>query len=422
MTDTSNHDDDRHSGASYAQILKNRPLFYLWLGQLVSRSGDFIFDVAIVWFVWKLTGSTLNVGLTVGTSFLPSVLIAPIAGVYVDRFNRRGLLLISNAVQAGVCGLIALTYVLGVASLPSLLVLLFALNAAGQFTNGAVTAMLPRIVPPSELSAANGLFSVTSSFNQFLGYGLGGLAILALGPEVPILYDGLTFIFALAMISLIPRAFGSQTKEGLAAPERKPFLTSFAEGLSFIRANRILLEIVALAIAVNFFGGAVQVLLAPYATKVLSGDSSSYGFLLASASLGSIAGALVTGRVNVRDHVGAILFGGLIASGALVVLLGLAVTVWAAVAVALALGFFEAALNIPLQVLVQAKIPGTILGRTIGTLGALVSLTVPLAAFTSGGLATFISIPATFELFGGLIVATAAVAFTLFKELRSAKY
>jgi hypothetical protein len=87
-----------------------------------------------------------------------------------------------------------------------------------------------------------------------------------------------------------------------------------------------------------------------------------------------------------------------------------------------ATGFFEAAINIPLQVLVQTKIPGTILGRTIGTLGALVGLTIPIASFASGGVAAALSIPVTFEVFGCLMAVTSAVAFISFRELRSAKY
>ena len=422
MPDTSRSSDEVPAKASYTKVLRNRSLFCLWLGQLVSRSGDFVFDVAIVWLVLRLTGSVVDVGLAIGTSQLPSVLVAPIAGVYVDRLNRRWLLVVSNAVQAGVCGVIAVAYAAGWAGFPVLLVLLFALNAAGQFTGGAVTAMLPRIVETSELAAANGLFSVSTSFNQLLGYGIGGIAILALGPDVPIFYDALTFVFALSMVSLIPRAYGSPAKEGEGAPTKRSFFESFTEGLSFIRANRILIEVVALAVAANFFGGAVGTLLAPYAKTALMGNASSYGFLLASFSLGSIAGALVTGKVNVRDHVGGILFGGLAATGVLVALLGFATGLWEALPLAVATGFFEAAINIPLQVLVQTKIPSTILGRTIGTLGALVGLTIPIASFASGGVAAALSIPVTFEVFGCLMAVTSAVAFISFRELRSAKY
>ena len=422
MTDTLQRDQHVEKKASYTRILRNRPLLLLWLGQLVSRSGDYVFDVAVVWLVLKMTGSALNVGLTVGTSALPSVLIAPIAGVYVDRINRRRLLLVSNAVQAAICLAIALSYSLGDVSFPILLLLLFALNAAGQFAGGAVSAMLPRIVPPTDLAAANGLFTMGSSFNQLLGYGLGGIAILALGIDVPVLYDALTFVFALSMIWLIPAAYGSAVREGEPVAMPRPFLESFVEGLSYIRGNRVLLEIVALAISINFFGGSVGALIAPYAEKVLGGNASAYGFLLAAFSLGSIAGALAVGKVNVREHVGSILFGGLAATGALVILFGMASVTWAALVISVVMGFFEAAINLPIQVLVQVKIPGNILGRTIGTLGALVSLTVPLAAFVSGGLASMLPLPLTYQLLGALILITSTVTFTQLTNLRSASY
>src|SRR6266851_8325995 len=89
---------------SFRRVLSNRPFSLLWAGPLVSQSGDFIFDVAAIWYVLQLTGDPFKVGLAVATILLPANFIGPIAGVYLDRFNRRDVMLASNLVQAKVPG------------------------------------------------------------------------------------------------------------------------------------------------------------------------------------------------------------------------------------------------------------------------------------------------------------------------------
>jgi MFS transporter, DHA3 family, macrolide efflux protein len=188
---------------SFRRVLSNRPFALLWAGQLVSQSGDFIFDVAAIWLVLQLTGNLFNVGLAFAMVLLPPIVIGPFAGVYIDKFNRRDVMLASNIFQAIVSGLIAFLYSIGLLSFPALLAFLFVLNAGAQFVRPAVTAIIPGVTRKEDLAAANGLFSMTSSVNQIAGYGIGGILVVALGPILPIYYDAFTFIFAAGMVSLI---------------------------------------------------------------------------------------------------------------------------------------------------------------------------------------------------------------------------
>ncbi len=113
---------------SFLRVLSNRPFGLLWIGQMVSQSGDYIFDVVALWLVLQLTGDIFKVGLTTATIFLPPVVIGPLAGVYVDKFNRRDIILVSNIFQAATVAGIAVLYTFGSLSFPILLVLLFLLN------------------------------------------------------------------------------------------------------------------------------------------------------------------------------------------------------------------------------------------------------------------------------------------------------
>jgi MFS family permease len=194
------------SKPSFRRVLSNRPFALLWVGQLVSQSGDYIFDVVALWLVLQITGDIFKVGLTTATIFLPGIIVGPFAGVFVDKFNRRDIILISNIFQAIIVAGIAVLYSLGELQFTFLLVLLFLLNAGAQFVRPTVSAVIPSIMEKEDLAPANSLFSISSSLNQIAGFSIGGVMILLLGIVVPIYYDSLTFIFAAAMVALIARS------------------------------------------------------------------------------------------------------------------------------------------------------------------------------------------------------------------------
>lgn len=418
MTDTSPVADNVQGKPSYRRALRHKPLFYLWTGQIVSRSGDFIFDVAFVLLVLKTTGSVFDVGLVAGVSAAPSIL-APIVGTYIDRTNRRNLLVWSNAAQAAVCALIAVLYSSGEAAFALVLLLLFFLNAGGLFTGTAVSALIPKLVVTDDLAAANGLFSVTGSFNQVVFYGLGGAIVALIGYTLPIYYDAVTFLFALVMILLISPSVGVVASAATGTPS---FLASLKEGLVYVRRNALLFELVIAALVVNFFVGAFGALIAPYLVDSLKAPDSLFGFGLTALAAGSLAGALVVGKVQLRNHVGKTIFAGIAAIGFVIIFMALVPTVPSALASLAVLGILVSVVNIPVQVLIQAKVPNEMLGRVFGTVGALASLMVPIASVASGSLASKLSILGAYQIFGAATILSTAVTFLLFRALREAKY
>lgn len=418
MADTSPAADNALGKPSYRRALSNKSLLYLWTGQIVSRSGDFIFDVAFVLLVLKTTGSVFDVGLVAGVSAAPNIL-APLVGTYIDRTNRRNLLVWSNAAQAAVCALIAVLYSSGRAPFAVVLLLLFFLNAGGLFTGTAVSALIPKLVVTEDLAAANGLFSVTGSFNQVIFYGLGGAIVALIGYTLPIYYDSVTFLFALMMILLISPGVGV-----LANPVvgRTSFLASLKEGLVYVRRNALLFELVIAALVVNFFVGAFGALIAPYLVDSLGAPDSLFGFGLTALAAGSLVGALMVGKVQLRKHVGKTILGGIAAIGIVIIFMALVPTVPSALASLAALGVLVSVVNIPVQVLIQAKAPNEMLGRVFGVVGALASLTVPVASVASGSLASALSILGAYRIFGAATILSTAITFFLFRALREAKY
>jgi len=411
---------------SFRRVLSNRSFSLLWAGQLVSQSGDFIFDVAAIWYVLQLTGDPFKVGVAVATILLPAIFIGPIAGVYLDRFNRRDVMLASNLVQSAVAGLIGVLYSLGSLNFLVLLVMLFVLNSGAQFVRPAVTAMVPGITEKKDLSTANSLFSLSTSVNQVAGYGIGGIIVLALGVAVPFYYDSLTFLFAAAMLSLITRSLGAIPK-GVHDPnslssDHVSFTEKFVQGLRFIRSSKFLIQLVIVGLVVNFFGAGIFALLAPYAKNVISGNAGTYGAILTTYSVGAVIGSVLVGKLQLRNNVGKMLFAGVIGQGLVIVGIGFTTVLFLALALSFAIGVLQTMVNVPITVLVQTRVPGDMLGRVFSSLVALLTIVAPVSSALAGGLATSISIGGTFLVFGGLIVLACTLGYLFFRDLRDASY
>jgi MFS family permease len=370
----------------------------------------------------QFTHSIFLVGLTVAAQLLPSIIIGPIAGVYIDRYNRKDIMLLSNLLQGVLVASIALLVSFGALNLPLLLVLVFLLNAGAQFVRPAVTAVIPRMVENNNLAAANSLFSIGSSANQVAGYGLGGLFIAMFGVLPPIYYDALSFFLAFLLVALVRRSYGEIPKDNASKDASASFKIQLVEGWRFVSGSRFLLELMVLGALVNFFFAGLTALLAPYAEITVHGNSATYGFISAAIALGMILGSLLVGKVNSRAYVGKLLFLGLVASGLFIAAMGLVSSSLPATILSFIVGITLAAVTLPLQVLVQVKVPGKLLGRVGTVMGALLTLTQPISAALSGGVATTISVGETFLLYGLLIVFATVGMFFVFKELRMANY
>ena len=409
------------SGPSYSSLLKNRSFSYLWIGQLVSQSGDAVFDIALLWLVWVTTQSTALVGLTQAAVLVPAVLVFPFAGVYADRTNRRNLIVLSNVAQGIVTAGVSVLYVLSTLDFSVLIVLVLLLYSCAQFYRAASNAIVPSIVSRENIGAANGLFSLTQSANQLMGYTLGGVIIGVLGLAVPITYDSLTFFAAAFLVLLIAKGHGQARPSG--SPDgASSFTKDFREGLSYVRQSRFFLELMFLGVVVNFFATAVFAILAPYSEVWVHGGSSTYGFLSAAFALGTIVGSVLIGKVNLRAYVGKLLFFGVIASGGILILLGLIRSIPPALAAFSAVGVILAVVNVPLNTLFQTKVPKEMLGRAGTVLSASLTAAQPIAAVLSGVLAGIYSIGAVITVSGVAVMVATAVLYFVFKELRNVSY
>jgi ENTS family enterobactin (siderophore) exporter len=257
-----------------------------------------------------------------------------------------------------------------------------------------------------------------------VSYALGGVVFALVGAAAAISYDSITFFVAAGLLVMVARRYGSPKGDGpeTATASRPNFWREFRDGLSFVRHNRLFVELSVFGLMANFFGAGFGAVIAPYVSDQIGGNSVSYGLVLSALALGGIVGAIGVGKLNFRSYVGKLLFGGVFLFGPLSVLAALATTVSEGIAVFFGIGVISGAVNLPLQVLVQTQVPREMLGRAATVLRALLGMATPVAALTFGALAGASSIVSVFFVSGVGLAAITAILYLPFKELRRASY
>jgi MFS family permease len=412
---------------SYRRVLSNRSTLFLWVGELVSQSGDYVFAIALPWLVLLQTHSAFYVSLTVAVSWVP-LLLSTIAGVYVDRMNRKTSVILGNLVQCAAAVTMATLYATGILGLPILLFLVFVLYFFDQFVSTAIDAMLPRMIQDKgELGAVNALFEISSSTNRIAGYIVGGAVIALVGVAVPILYDGTTFLFAAVMtLAFVSAVYGRVQREqpdgATVGHGRRSFRADFAEGARYVRNSRLFVELTAVVTVFNFFSGGTSALIAPYVADSLHLGSLGFGIMVSAVGAGGIMGSYAFGKINARGYVGRLFFAMALLIAVATMIMGLFPSFYVALSMLFVFGLAGTLVNLPVMTLIQAKVPNEMLGRVFSVLVTFMNGAGPVAAVIAGSIAVASSTQGVFAYFGFALVLTVVLSFATFGELRSASY
>lgn len=201
----------------YLQLLKQNTDFRrLWIGQLVSSLGDWFNTVAVLALVFDLTGSGFATGLIIIASTLPAFILTPFAGVVVDRFDRRRVMIAADIARAA----LALGMLLVRSSGEIWLLYVFSALLVGfsSFFAPALSASIPNLVERDELLSANALSSSTWGLMLAVGAAVGGIAIAALGRDAAFVVNSLSFLFSASMVYFIRKSFKDSASDHSPPP------------------------------------------------------------------------------------------------------------------------------------------------------------------------------------------------------------
>jgi MFS transporter, DHA3 family, macrolide efflux protein len=420
---------------SFRRVLANRSMFFLWMASSVSQSGDYVFNVALVWYVLSTTHSVFLVGITEAVVNIPPALVAPIAGVYADRYNRRNVLIYSAVAQGIITAIIGAEYITKQLNFTGLMFLVFFLFAFAQFFIAAVNAYIPRTVEKQDLASANSLFSVSSMSNQLIGYGAGGILVLAVGVFVPIVYDSFTFFAAATLLLFVSSSAGVilrprlaknnepiQDEQSADTQEKRNFIRDFKEGIAYFNSDKSLHSLVLVGFVLLFFSGGLIALLAPYAKLELHGSSEIYAALLVAAVIGGAVGAFIFGKMDSRKHVGKIFATCVFTSGIAVVMMGAVPRLVVAFPAGILLGGSYFVAYLAVTVIVQARIPSRLVARVYTVFFGIIETAPPIASFLSGWFANYIPVALIYLIYGICVLAMGLLIFVFFRDILRVKY
>src|SRR5882672_11099637 len=386
-------------------VLKLKPFRTLWLAQFVSIFGDFLalFGViALITFRWH--GTPVQVTAVSIAYLLPLAIIGPIAGVFVDHWNVKRIMIASDLIRAGlIVGLVFATDV------RQICVIFFVLSTVSSFFAPAQSVTLRAVVPVEGLLAANTLMAQAFYVVRLLSPALAGALVSWLTEKSCFYLDTASFIFSAAMIStlIVARPARAQVEKTV-----KSLTQDFLAGNKFIFTHAGLAFVfIAMAMAM-FMLGSFSPLISIYIRDSLSAGTTAFGTISAMVGVGLIAGTQVVNRLGSRSKTHVVV-GGLFALGVGVALLGLFHNIPMAGISTFTMGFAIAFVFVPAQTMSQQETPPAMVGRVSSSFMSLISLAQVLGLLLSGLLAQRLGIRPLFLSSAGVLALIAGVGYLM---------
>ncbi len=302
-------------------VLRRRNFALLWAGGLVSSLGDWFLFIALPFYVYDLTGSALATGGMFIAESLPSILFGSIAGVFVDRWDRRRAMILADLSRGAL--LLLLLFARSAETVWLVYPVTFVQATIGLVFGPARSALIPSLVDEDELMSANSLSFVSTELTRLIGPALGGALLGLLGLVSVVLADSLSFVFSAAMVALIalpPGTTPSPTTpgEGAVSPWAAVW-RDFREGLSLLRQNRVVSTLL-LTIGIFMVGqGIINVLIVPFVKDVLHGGAVQMGWVVSAQGICGLVGGLALGQFGKAASSVRLIAVGFIATGLLIV-------------------------------------------------------------------------------------------------------
>jgi predicted MFS family arabinose efflux permease len=264
----------------------------MWLGACMSSIGTWMQILAQSWLVYKLSNSSVYLGLDAFFGQIPIFLLSLFGGVFADRKSRRSVLLVSQFVQMFCAFLLAILVATGVVRVWHIWCLSFTVGVVQSFGGPAYLALVPSLVGKEDLRNAIALNSIQFNLARVVGPMLGGIALSKVGPAWCFTLNGISYIAVITTLLMIRVKFVPQTS-------RTSVLESMKEGINFLRKRDGMLSLVALAFLLTLLSYPLITFLPVFARDVFHGGPDTFTLFLCLSGAGSVTGALaIAGAQN----------------------------------------------------------------------------------------------------------------------------
>jgi MFS family permease len=389
-----------------------------WVGQTVSNLGSAITLFALPLLVYELTGSAVNLALTTAAQFIPHLLFGLVIGAYVDRLDRKRLMITVDLLRVVVISTIPLMAALDALTVGWIYGTGFVMSTLTIFFDSSQFAAIPSLVTERDLVTANGRIQASFAGAQVAGPLLAGLLVSVLPLSGVVLVDASTFLVSAFSLALIRNNFNQVKAESRSTARIR---TDVMEGLRYVMRQPVLRDISILVALANLVAAPIYSQIVLFADVQLNASRSETAFLYASGAVGMMTFGLLAGRIRKRFTFSVVARWALIIESFLFVVFGLLTNVWVAMFVLALMQGQSILFNIQSSSLRQLITPNHMLGRVMTIAAVLAWSAIPLGAYLGG-----LAIEATGEpdliyaMVGGVSLILPLFFFT-FTELRRAE-
>ncbi|HVU69290.1 MAG TPA: MFS transporter [Ktedonobacteraceae bacterium] len=377
-------------------LLSQRNFCLLWVAHTISIVGDYVFFIAITFWIYEQTSSASATGAVLITSTLPALIFAPLVGVVVDRWPRRGIMLVAESARAGLFLALLGAVMLRPEMIWPIYVAGFAQSALAAFFWPARSALLPQLIKPSALLASNALYMLSDSGVRILAPSLSTFILLRSGPPGVIIIDITTFLISAGSVCLLALPLPQPRATSLPASKRS-FFSRWPERMLGLKAWPVhvpgglpaWIGILFLPMAIMAWtAGTLNILFPSLARAILEAGPVAYGWLLTAQALGEGAVCLALGQgQRDRRRLPGTLFvsGGLVGGGLALLLMAWNHALILNLAFNLIFGAATAATTMQLSTMLQECVPNRSLGRVLAIYTAFQTL-AQIAGMVGAGL------------------------------------
>jgi MFS family permease len=401
-------------------VFRKRDFSLLWLAQLISTAGSALTDLAAGIYVFRITGSALAVGLTLMVTAVPSLVVGLLAGVFVDRHDRKRILIVTCLIQAVIVALIAVVIGIDALAIPGLYALLLLNAGIKQFFDPAHDSLIPEMASDEELAAANSFLSIAAFGSTAIGFaGAGILASIDL--RVAFVVDAISFVVCALLITLMG-------KYPMPMPDDEAsvnvILDNLKAGLGALFGTQVLRSLFLVGALMFFSFGLWNVLLLPMSLRELHATEFEYGLQEGLTSVGFVIGSLFMARFSGRLPESVWVFVGLVGMGICGVAYASATSIPLAIVLVMISGFFNSPTSVARSVLLQRNTPRDLRGRVFSAYYVMRDV-IFLLGMAGAGLADIVNVRilitfASLLLFGAAVYALFAPGLGL-ASLRAAR-
>lgn len=395
---------------AYAAIVRSPTYRPLWLAQLLSSAGDTLHYIALVVLVLQLTGQGLAVAGMVAAEIVPVLLLGPVAGVIVDRFDRKTVLIGSDLARAGL--VLTLVWPQGVWHAYAVAA---GLAAAGVFFNPAVQAVIPALTSEDERLAANSVSWSTGRLVQILMAAVAGGLVATIGTGPAFVANAASFVASALFVATlqIPRhtgQLGAGTKRGLGG-----YLADAREGLAYARDDRFLGRLLVVQSLASFAVGGTGGLLVVLSERHLQLPPAGFAWLIGAIGVGALLGPLIPNTFATDYRHPGWLFVPYVIRGVGDVLIALVTPLPAALAILVVYGLCTSTGMVTFNSTVQGAVPDRVRGRAFTLLDVTWSAMRLLSLAVGGIAADALGVQPVFWIGGAMLGLAGLLGLVLFR-------